>query len=54
MERVSTGYLKKSVFRLLKLSFNQFNLREISDKKKYFVMLNVLTGKNEFYEDANW
>ena len=23
-------------------------------KKNYFVMLNVLTGKNEFYEDANW
>ena len=39
------------MFRLLKLRFNQFNLREISDKK-YFVMLNVLTGKNEFYEDA--
>ena len=39
---------------LLKLRFNQFNLREISDKKNYFVMLNVLTGKNEFYEDANW
>ena len=55
------------MFRLLKLRFNQFNLREISDKKTYFqgcilaikrpcyfVMLNVLTGKNEFYEDANW
>ena len=22
--------------------------------KNHFVMLNVLTGKNEFYEDANW
>ena len=27
------GVPKKSVFRLLKLRFNQFNLREISDKK---------------------
>ena len=22
--------------------------------KNHFVMLNVLTGKNKFYEDANW
>ena len=35
------------MFRLLKLRFNQFNLREISDKN-YFVMLNVLTGKMSF------
>ena len=48
------GVPLKSVFRLLKLRFNQFNIREISDKKIYFVMLNVLTGKNEFYKDANW
>ena len=48
------GVPYKSVFRLLKLRFNQFNFREISDIKTYFEMLNVLTGKNEFYEDANW
>ena len=39
---------------MLKLRFNQFNIREISDKKNHLVMLNVLTGTNELYEDANW
>ena len=45
------GYLKISIF-FLNFAY-QFNLRTEIRDENHFVMLNVLTGKNKFYEDAN-
>ena len=47
------GYHKISIL-FVRITLISLIYGQKSVTKNHFVMLNVLTGKNKFYEDANW